>query len=411
MSRRVVITGLGVLTSIGIGKDQFWEGLRRGRSGIKRIDEEIDLSGTDVKVGSPVSDFDPLKYMDKKKARRMGRTSQFGLAAASLAIQDSGINLSKQDREKMGVIMGTGIGNLKTLLANHQRLLNRGARRVSPLFGPKMMPNAIAGQIGIEYGLKGPNFGLVSACASGNHAIGQAADLIHNGYAQAMIAGGAESVLLPLAFAAFDRMGALSKSPDPQKASRPFDKQRDGFVMGEGAGAVLLEELEAAKRRKAHIYAELAGFGLTCDAHHITAPPEGGEGAKRAMEMALERAKVDRTKVDYINAHGTSTPLNDTTETQAIKSVFGKQAYRIPISSTKSQIGHLLGAAGGAEACATLLAMENSCIPPTINYRTPDPECDLDYVPNTARQAKIRIALSNSFGFGGQNSTLVFKKL
>ncbi len=411
MSRRVVVTGLGVLTSIGIGKNQFWEGLRAGKSGIRRCDDEIDLSGTDVLVGSPVLDFDPVEFMDKKRARRMGRASQFGLAVASLVIEDSDINLKKQDLEKMGAIMGTGIGNMETLLVNHQRLLKRGARRVSPLFGPKMMPNAIAGQIGIQWGLKGPNFGLVSACASGNHAIGQAADLIYNGYAEVMIAGGSESVLLPLTFAAFDRMGALSKSTDPQKASRPFDKERDGFVMGEGAGAVLLEELEAAKRRGAHIYAELAGFGLTADAQHITAPAEGGEGAKRAMEMALSRAKVDKTEIDYINAHGTSTPLNDKTETQAIKSVFGKRAYQIPISSTKSQIGHLLGAAGGTEACATLLAMENSLIPPTINYRNPDPECDLDYVPNTARKAEIKVALSNSFGFGGQNSTLILKKL
>lgn len=410
MSRRVVVTGLGVLTSIGTGKNQFWEGLREGKSGIRRIDDEVDLSGTDVLVGSPVTDFDPLKYMDKKKARRMGRASQFGLAAANLVIEESGINLNKQDKEKMGAIMGTGIGNMETLLNNHQRLLKKGARRVSPLFGPKMMPNAIAGQIAIQWGLKGPNFGLVSACASGNHAIGQAADLIYNGYAQAMIAGGSESVLLPLTFAAFDRMGALSKSKHPQVASRPFDKERDGFVMGEGAGAVLLEELQVAKRRGAHIYAELIGFGLTADAQHITAPAEGGEGAKRAMQMALKRAGVDKTQVDYINAHGTSTPLNDKTETQAIKSVFGNRAYQIPISSTKSQIGHLLGAAGGAEACATLLGMENSTILPTINYHNPDPECDLDYVPNVPRQAKIEVAISNSFGFGGQNSTLVFKK-
>ncbi len=410
--RRVVITGLGAITPIGIGKEGFWEGLKAGRSGVQRVDDLIDLSGIEAKIGAVVRSFDPLEYMDKKRARRLGRSTQLAIAATRQALQDSCLNLEETEKARVGVLIGTGIGNIEVLIENHLIFLEKGPSRVSPFFVPMFMPNATAGEISIEFGLQGPNFGLVSACASSNHALGLAADLIRLGYADVMIAGGSESVMLPLNFAGFDQARALSRRNEaPERASRPFDAERDGFVVGEGAGVLILESLEHARAREAHIYAELAGHGMTADAHHITAPAPDGLGAKQAMEIALKRAGISADEVDYINAHGTATELGDVAETQAIKMLFGERAYKIPVSSTKSQIGHLLGGAGAVEAIATLMALEEGILPPTINYEHPDPRCDLDYVPNRARPAKVRVALSNSFGFGGHNSTLVFRKL
>ena len=410
--RRVVITGLGVISPIGLSKEQFWEGLKAARSGVVRVDDLIDLSGIEAKIGAPVKSFDPLDFMDKKRARRLGRATQFAIAASALALKDSALNLEREDRDKIGVLIGTGIGNVEALTENHLKLIKEGARRVSPFFVPQFMPNAVSGEIAIQWGLRGPNYGIVSACASSNHALGTAADFIKDGYADVMLAGGSEAVMLPLTFAGFDQMRALSRRNDePHKASRPFDKERDGFVIGEGAGVLILESLEHALKRDAHIYAELAGFGMSADANHITAPDENGAGACKAMEMALKRPGIRPDEVDYINAHGTSTPLGDVSETKAIKKLFGERAYKIPVSSTKSQIGHLLGAAAAVEAIATLLALEEGILPPTINYEHPDPECDLDYVPNEARRVEVKLALSNSFGFGGHNSTIVLRKI
>lgn len=410
MSRGVVVTGLGPLTPIGTGKGAFWEALRAGKSGVRRVDDRIDLSGIDVKIGAPVVDFDPLDHMDRRRARRIDRSAQFAIVAAKLALDDAGIAKEDLSPDRMGVIAGTGIGGIKTMEENFTALTEHGPRRVSPFFVPRLMPNAIAGQIAIEYGLRGPNFGVVSACASSAHAIGIAGELIRSGLADRMIAGGAEAVLVRIAYAGFTQIGAISKRNDePQRASRPFDRDRDGFVMGEGAAFLILEDYDHAVARGAHIYAELVGFGMTADAEHITAPAEDGVGAAQAMALALDRASVSPEEVDYINAHGTSTLLNDRAETQAIKTAFGAAASTVKISSTKSQIGHLLGAAGGAEAIATLLSMEHGFIPATLNYETPDPECDLDYTPQPVHQP-IDIALSNSFGFGGQNAALLFRK-
>ncbi len=412
IQRRVVITGIGAITPIGVGKEGFWEGLKSGRSGVQRVDDLVDLKGIESKIGAPVRHFDPLAYMDKKRARRLGRSTQLAIAATRQALEDSRLDLESEDTSRIGVLVGTGIGNIEILVENHLTMLSEGPHRVSPFFVPMFMPNATAGEISIEWGLRGPNYGLVSACASSNHALGVAADFIRMGYADVMIAGGSEAVLLPLTYAGFDQARALSRRNDaPERASRPFDAERDGFVVGEGAGVVILEGVDHARARDAHIYAELAGHGMTADAHHITAPAPDGLGAKRAMEMALERAGVSPDEVDYINAHGTATELGDIAETQAIKLLFGERAYKIPVSSTKSQIGHLLGGAGAVEAIATLMALEEGILPPTINYEHPDPKCDLDYVPNRARPAKVRVALSNSFGFGGHNSTLVFRKI
>jgi 3-oxoacyl-[acyl-carrier-protein] synthase II len=410
--RRVVITGLGAITPIGIGKEQFWQGLKAGRSGARRVDDRVDLEGIACKIGASVIDFDPLDYMDKKRARRLGRSTQMALAAARQALADSGLNLERENKGRIGVLVGTGIGNIEVLIENHLKILKEGPRRVSPFFVPMFMPNATPGEISIEWGLQGPNYGIVSACASSNHALGMAADMIRLGYADLMLAGGSESVLLALTFAGFDQARALSRRNDaPQKASRPFDAERDGFVVGEGAGVLILEGLEHAQGRGAHIYGELAGHGMTADAHHITAPAPDGLGAKGAMALALQTAGVSASEVDYINAHGTSTDLGDIAETEAIKLLFGERAYQIPVSSTKSQIGHLLGGAGAVEAIATIMALEEGILPPTINYEHPDPQCDLDYVPNEARPATVRVAISNSFGFGGHNSALVFRKV
>lgn len=411
MARRVAITGVGPITSIGIGKEAFWNGLRSGRSGVRRVDDLVDLEGIDVLIGSTVSDFNPCDYIESRKARRLDRSAQFALAAARLAFQDSGLEGADYDEERFGVIAGTGIGGMETFEENFSLLNERGPRRLSPFFVPRMMPNALAGEISIEHRLRGANFGIVSACASGAHAIGVAGDFIRSGLLDCAVAGGAEAVLLRITYAGFARIGAVSKRNDePERASRPFDLHRDGFVMGEGAGFVILESFEHAAARGAHVYAELAGFGMTGDASHITAPAEDGRGARCAMQMALDRAAVGAEQVDYINAHGTSTPPNDRVETRAIKGALGEAvARKVKISSTKSQIGHLLGAAGSVEAIATLLSMENGFIPATLNYETPDPDCDLDYTPEPIF-APIHVALSNSFGFGGQNASLLFKR-
>jgi len=411
MGSRVVVTGVGPISPIGSGKQAFWENLSAGMSGIRRVDDRVDLTGIDVKIAAPIDRFDPHDYIAPKKARRLDRSSQLALAATSLALQDADIAEGDMDLDRFGAVVGTGIGGMETFDDTLKTMAERGPRRVSAFFVPRMMPNALAGEVSIAYGLRGASFGIVSACASGTHAIGVAANLISSGFIDRAVAGGAEAVLIPVTFAGFARMGALSKRNDePERASRPFDAERDGFVMGEGAGLVVLEAYELAIARGAHIYAEVKGFGLSSDAAHITAPPEDGSGASRAMQMALDRAGLTADDVDYINAHGTSTPTNDSAETAAIKATFGDAASRVKISSTKSQIGHLLGAAGGVEAIATVLTMEHGFIPATLNYEHLDPECDLDYTP-TSVEMPIRTSLSNSFGFGGQNASLLFSKL
>ncbi len=408
MASRVAITGVGPVTPIGIGREAFWSALRAGASGVRRVDDRLDLDGIDVKIAAPVPGFDPHDTMDPKTARRLDRSAQLAVAAAALALDDAGLAGAKVDRDRFGAVVGTGIGGMETFDQNFRLITERGPRRVSPFFVPRMMPNALAGEISIAYGLRGANFGIVSACASGNHAIGLAAELIASGVLERAVAGGAEAVLIPLTFAGFARIGALSKRNDePTRASRPFDAHRDGFVMGEGAGLLVLEAYDLAVGRGAPIYAEIRGFGLSADAEHITAPAADGSGAARAMRMALERGGVSPADVDYVNAHGTSTLPNDRIETLAIRNVFGQRAARIPISSTKSQVGHLLGAAGGVEAIATALTMTHGFIPATLNYETPDPECNLDYTP-TSVAMPVRTAISNSFGFGGQNATLLF---
>jgi len=411
MPNRVVVTGLGPITPIGVGEAAFWEALIAGRNGIRNVEDVVDLAGIDVKIGGPVDAFDPLDYIEAKKARRLDRSAQFALAATKLALQDAAIDLLSCDLERFGVVAGTGIGGMETFADNLTTLLEKGPRRVSPFFVPRMMPNAISGEISIAHGLKGSNFGVVSACASGTHAIGLATRLIQSGDLDCAIAGGAEAVLLPITYAGFARMGAISRrNDDPQGASRPFDTNRDGFVMGEGAGMLVLESYEHAVERGATIYAAIDGFGMSADALHITSPMESGAGAAQAMAMAFRSSGVAPDSVDYINAHGTSTQLNDRMETNAIKLALGERARQIKISSTKSQIGHLLGAAGGVEAIATLLAMKHGMIPATLNLETPDPGCDLDYTLENA-ELPIRVALSNSFGFGGQNACLLFRAI
>ena len=410
MDRRVVITGLGPVTPIGIGKAAFWDALVSGKSGVRRVDDLIDLSDINVKIGSTVQDFDPLDYMDKRRARRIDRTAQFALVASKLALDDAGLSPSEMPLDRTAAIAGTGIGGLQTMEENFAVLAEHGPHRISPFFVPRLMPNANAGEIAIEYGMRGPNFGVVSACASSAHAIGIASELIRSGLCDVAVAGGSEAALVRIAYAGFTKIGALSKrNDDPQRASRPFDRDRDGFIMGEGGGFIILEERERAIERGAHIYAELIGFGMSADAEHITAPAEDGSGAARAMRMAIERGGVNASQVDYINAHGTSTILNDKIETLAIKTVFGEEAKNVKISSTKSQTGHLLGAAGAVEAIATVLTMEHGVIPATCNYENPDPECDLDYTPQTTKK-NVELAMSNSFGFGGQNAALLFER-
>ncbi|HHJ64695.1 MAG TPA: beta-ketoacyl-[acyl-carrier-protein] synthase II [Aquifex aeolicus] len=413
MRRRVVVTGLGAVTPIGTGVNRFWHNLINGISGIDHIKSfDPDEFGLNVKIAGEVKDFDPLDFMDKKDASRLSLFIQFAVGAAEEAIEDSGIKSAGYDPLRIGVIIGTGIGGLRDIEREHAVITAKGARRVSPFFIPYGISNMGAGYVAIRHGFKGPNYCVVSACATGNHAIGDAFRLIQSGDVDAVIAGGAEASITPLGVAGFAVMRALStRNDEPQKASRPFDRDRDGFVVGEGAGVLVLEEYERAKARGAKIYAEIVGYGATDDAFHITAPHECGEGAYECMRLALEDAGLNPSEVDYINAHGTSTPLNDTIETLAIKKLFGEHAYRLKVSSNKSMIGHLLGAAGAVEAIASVKTIETGIIPPTVNLENPDPECDLDYVPGKAVEADVRVVLSNSFGFGGTNACLIFKKV
>jgi len=396
MNRRVVITGLGMITPVGIGKEVFWDNIVAGKSGIDRV-HSFAVDDYPTQIGAEVRDFDPGRFIDKKEARRMDRFCQFALAASMLAVEDAQLDFSLIDSRRAGVSVGSGIGGIYTLQEQAEVLREKGPRRISPFFVPMLISNMASGYISIAHGLKGPNTTVVTACATGTHAIGEAMKTIQRGAADVMIAGGTEAAFVPIAFAGFCAMRAMStRNDDPQRASRPFDLERDGFVMGEGAGVLILEELGHAVRRGATVYAEVAGYGLTGDAYHITAPDPDGSGAASCMTMALHDAGLSPQEMDYINAHGTSTPLNDKTETQAIKQVFGDHAYRLAVSSTKSMTGHLLGAAGGVEAIVCALAIKDDIVPPTVNYEFPDPECDLDYVPNVAVKRPVRVAMSNS---------------
>jgi 3-oxoacyl-[acyl-carrier-protein] synthase II len=405
-----VVTGLGAVTPIGIGKDEFWQSLLAGKSGIGKI-THFDASEYTTQIAGEVKDFDPTKYIDKKEAKRMDPFTQFAVAASKMAFEDSGINLETEDRTRIGTMIGTGIGGMDTLNEQYKNLFDKGPNRISPFFIPMMIGNMAAGQTSITFGLQGPCSCVTTACATGTNAIGDAFKVIQRGDADVMVAGGTEAAISPIAVAGFCSMKALStRNDEPEKASRPFDKDRNGFVMGEGAGVVILESLEHAVARGAHIYAEIIGYGSNADAYHITAPaPEGAQAAK-CMAMALRDGGIETEAVDYINAHGTSTPLNDKNETLAIKSLFGEHAYKLAVSSIKSMTGHLLGAAGGIECIATVLTLENDMIPPTINCDEPDEEMDLDYVPHTSRKQVVNVALSNSLGFGGHNATILLKK-
>ncbi len=408
--KRVVVTGLGAITPIGNTLTDYWQGLMSGQSGIAEI-THFDPSQHTCRIAGEVKGFDPHDYLDRKEAKRMDRFAQFGVAASLQALADSKLVINDLNAEQIGVIIGTGVGGIKVLEDQQIIYLNRGPSRCSPFMIPMMIGNMASGLTAIHTGAKGPNNCTVTACAAGSNAIGDAFRLVQRGYAKAMICGGTESSVTPLSVAGFASARALStRNDEPQRASRPFDKDRDGFVMGEGSGILLLEELEQALERGAKIYAEIVGYAMTCDAYHMTAPVPGGGGATRAMELALKDGDISPETVSYINAHGTSTPANDVTETKAIKKALGDHAYRIAVSSTKSMTGHLLGGSGGIEAVATVMAMANDRIPPTINLDNPDPECDLDYVPYESRALDIDVALSNSFGFGGHNVTLAFKK-
>lgn len=409
--RRVVVTGVGVISALGTGTEKNWDAITKGQSGIDRI-TRFDSSELPTQIAGEVKDFNPEDFIDKKEIKKMDLFIQFAVAAADLAIQDSGLVIDDQNAERVGVLVGAGLGGLPTIEKYHSILQEEGYRKISPFFIPMLIINLAPGQISMKHGAKGPNLSSVSACATGTHSIGDAFRMIQRGDADAMIAGGCESTITPLGIAGFNVMKALStRNDDPAAASRPFDKGRDGFVMAEGAGILVLEEYENAKKRGAKIYAEVCGYGLTSDAYHLTAPAPGGEGAARCMKMALNTAGLNPEQVDYINAHGTSTPFNDLYETMAIKTIFGDHAKKVMVSSTKSMTGHTLGAAGGIEAAYAVLAIQRNVVPPTINYHEPDPECDLDYVPNQARQAEVNVVISNSFGFGGTNATLLFKKV
>ncbi len=410
MARRVVITGLGVVTPIGTGVDDFYQGLISGRNGVGRV-TLFDPSEYSSQMAAEVRDFDPLHYMDAKKLKTMDRFVQFAFVAAKLTLEDSGLDLGKVDRNRFGVFIGSGNGGNKSIQEEWAVLCEKGPGRVSPRFITKVLINMAASQVSIEWGLKGPILSMSNACSTGNHSIGSAYRIIQYNEADVMLAGGAEAAVTELPYAGFCALRAMSRrNDDLEHASRPFDKMRDGFVMGEGAGVVLLEELEHALSRDARIYAEVIGYGSTGDAYHMVAPPPDGDGAARAMRIALDDASIDREKITYVSAHGTSTPLNDKVETLALKTVYGEHAYRIAVSATKSMFGHLLGGASGIELSAACLAIHRGVIPPTINYEVPDPECDLDYVPNEAREAKIDYAMCNSFGFGGLNAVIVLKR-
>ena len=408
--RRVVITGLGIVSPLGTGVKKAWNGAISSASGIRGI-TRFDAKNFPVRIAGEVPDFDPLGVIEKKELKKMDFFIQYALYAAVKAFEDSGLEIEENNAERVGVYIGAGIGGLPAIERWHDVLREKGPDRITPFFIPMVIINLASGQVSIRLGAKGPNSCAVTACATGTHSIGDAFRIIKRGEADCMIAGGTESTITPLCIAGFNAMKALStRNGEPTRASRPFDKERDGFVVGEGAGVLVLEELEGAKKRGAKIYAEIAGYGANSDAYHITMPAPDGTGAARCMELAIEDAKIPPGGVDYINAHGTSTYYNDLYETKAIKKVFGEHAKKLAVSSTKSMTGHLLGAAGGVEAVFTALAIKTGIIPPTVNYENPDPECDLDYVPNTAREAGIRAALSNSFGFGGTNAVLAFKR-
>ena len=407
--RRVVITGVGAVTPVGNTAEEFWQALLEGRSGIGPI-TRFDATGFETRIAGELKGFDPLKYIDKKDDRKFDPFLKYAVACAVMAVEDAALKTDRVDATRFGVLVGSGIGGLETLLDNYEALRTKGPDRVSPFLIPMLIVNMASGAISMRVGAKGPNTAVVTACATGNHAIGDATKIIQRGDADVMIAGGAEAIIIPLAIAGFAQMKAMStRNDDPTHASRPFDAERDGFVCGEGAGIMVLESLEHASRRGARIYAEVVGYGMTGDAHHMTAPDPEGDGAARAMSAALRDAGLDPSAVGYINAHGTSTPYNDKFETLAIKRVFGEHARKLAVSSTKSMTGHLLGAAGGIEAIATTFAIHHGMLPPTINYEKPDPDCDLDYVPNHARKQEVEVALSNAFGFGGTNATLAFR--
>jgi 3-oxoacyl-[acyl-carrier-protein] synthase II len=408
--RRVVVTGLGVVSPVGIGVDPFWSALLTGTSGVGRI-TLFDATGHDCQIGAEVKNFDPLQWIEKKEVRKMDLFVQYALAAAIMAVEDGRLKVGDEQRDRIGVLVGTGMGGIPMLLEQHRILLEKGPDRVSPFFIPGIITNMASGRISMFLGAKGPNSCVSTACATGNHAIGDSLRIIQRGDADIMVAGGTEAVISPLCVAGFSSCKALStRNDDPERASRPFDRERDGFVMGEGAAVLILEALEHALDRGATIYAEVIGYGMSSDAYHVTAPAPEGEGAVKSMRGALEDAGLPPEGVDYINAHGTSTPYNDANETLAVKRVFGDHAYRLAVSSIKSMIGHTLGAAGAIEAVATVLSLRHGVLPPTINYEHPDPDCDLDYVPNEARQRPIQVALNNSFGFGGTNATTVFRR-
>jgi len=409
--RRVVVTGVGVVSSLGTGVEKNWGALTEGRSGIDKI-TRFDASDLPSQIAGEVKDFEPTEFIEKKEIKKMDLFIQYALAASDMAMEDSGLQITEENAERVGVLVGSGLGGLPAIEKYHEVYQKSGYKRISPFFIPMLIINLAPGQISIRYGAKGPNLSSVSACATGTHSIGDAYHMIKRGDADAMIAGGTESTITPLGVSGFCVMKALStRNDDPKAASRPFDSDRDGFIMAEGAGMVILEEYESAVKRGAKIYGELVGYGLTSDAYHLTAPAPEGEGAARCMRMALKSAAMNPEEVDYINAHGTSTPFNDLYETLAIKSTFGTHADKLMVSSTKSMTGHGLGAAGALEAVYCLLAMQNKVVPPTINHENPSEECTLDYVPNTARDAKVEVSMTNSLGFGGTNATLVFRKV
>jgi len=405
--RRAVVTGLGAICCLGCDVSAIWERMVRGESGVGRI-KWFDASGYDVQIGGEVWGFDPSEWMDRREARRLDRYAQFAVAAGGRAVEDCGLEMGKEVPERVGIIVGSGVGGLWEMEQQHEALMKRGPGRVSPFLVPKLMLNAAPGELAIRFGAKGPNYAVASACASATHALGDAFWLVRDGKADVVITGGAEAALTPLGLAGFCSLKAISKRNDaPEKASRPFERNRDGFVLSEGAGIVVVEELEHARRRGAEIYAELVGFGMSCDAHHITAPEPEGAGASASMRNALSDAGIAAEEVDYVNAHGTSTQFNDAMETRSLKRAFGGHAKKLAISSSKSMLGHMLGASGGVEFIAMALALKYQVIPPTINYEEADPECDLDYVPNEAREMRVRAAISNSFGFGGHNASVV----
>jgi 3-oxoacyl-[acyl-carrier-protein] synthase II len=409
MKKRVVITGMGAVTPIGNDVESFWNNAKEGKCGIGHI-TAFDTSDFKIKIGAEVKDFAPENYIDKKEVKRMDKYCQYAMAAAKMAVDDSGLDLESIEKERLGVMVSTGIGGLGTIEKEYEKMLEKGPGRISPLLIPMIIGNMASGNIAIRYGAKGICTSVVTACATGTNAIGDCFRLLQNGTADIMIAGGAEASITKLGLAGFTSLTALSASEDVTRASIPFDKERDGFVMGEGAGVLILETLEHAEKRGARIYAEVVGYGATCDAYHMTSPDPNGEGAARAMKQCIDEAGINPEEVSYINAHGTSTPYNDKFETIAIKRVFGEQAYNVPISSTKSMTGHLLGAAGAVEAIVCVKAMEEGFIPPTIGYKVKDEDCDLDYVPNVGRKADLQYTLSNSLGFGGHNATILLKK-